>query len=87
MSLKQAIKKRCIDCVPYKSEKAEGFCNDCALNNQSLTNLKKIKVYCKWCCNGYNPKDFCTSPECSLYIYRDGHNPARKGLGGNLPKS
>ena len=78
----QAIKKRCKDCMPIKSEFNNDFCNDCQLKNTSLTNLKKIKAYCLWCMNGSKKEILlCTDKSCSLWIFRNGHNPNRKGIG------
>ena len=79
----KAINLRCKDCQP--ESKTEFFCVGCVLKNDALSNLKKIKAYCKWCCNNYNPNDYCSSQECSLYIYKNGRNPARKGIGNKSP--
>ena len=68
MHPRKAIKLRCKDCQP--ENKTDELCIGCALKDESLTNLKKIKAYCKWCCNGYNPKDWCNNPDCSLYKFR-----------------
>ena len=45
--------------------------------------LKAIRAKCLDCCCG-NVAEVtrCPCTDCPLYIYRDGHNPARKGLGG-----
>lgn len=83
----KAIRQRCADCQPIRSELDKSLCKECQLKNYALTNLKKIKAYCKWCCNKYSPKDWCSSPECSLYIYRFGKNPSRQGIGGKLNKN
>ncbi len=49
----------------------------------SLTPLRSIRLQCIECMgfSEYEPK-YCTSPLCSLYPYRLGSNPERKGLGG-----
>ena len=44
---------------------------------KKLTQGKAIKEYCIEHCNG---KD-CIDRECPLFIYRDGHNPFRRGIG------
>ncbi|MBN2546972.1 MAG: hypothetical protein JXB50_14320 [Spirochaetes bacterium] len=74
MTPKQAIKKRCRDCQP--ENKTDSLCKDCQLADNSISNLKKIKRYCKdFCCNGYNPAVYCNDSDCSLFIYRNGKNP------------
>ena len=52
-----------------------------------MTPLKAIRLKCLDCCCGsvYEVK-LCPSEDCPLYPYRLGHNPARKGLGGNFAK-
>lgn len=48
-----------------------------------MTPLKAIRLKCLDCCCGQmNEVKNCPCLDCPLYIYRDGHNPARKGLGG-----
>ena len=51
--------------------------------SQILTPVKAIRAHCLHCC-GYSPKEvrLCTVESCSLYPYRMGHSPARKGKGG-----
>lgn len=48
-----------------------------------MTPLKAIRVFCVQC-QGENQKatKFCTRPDCPLYTYRQGKNPARQGIGG-----
>lgn len=50
--------------------------------NNSLTPLKAIRKKCLDC-SCFQPKEvkLCPMTECTLYPYRFGHNPARKGLG------
>jgi hypothetical protein len=75
---KKAIKLRCKDCLFDDSLKE--LCKNCELNNNLLTNLKKIRKYCLWCCNGQkNEVELCPSLECSLYQYRFGKNTNLKG--------
>lgn len=46
--------------------------------------LKAIRRYCLGCSNGSsNEVKLCTVTSCELYEYRSGHNPYRKGKGGN----
>ncbi len=49
-----------------------------------LTPLKAIRVYCLECYCGH-PKEVrcCDSHDCSLYKYRFGKNPNRKGIGNS----
>jgi len=46
-----------------------------------LTPLKAIRLKCLECAGSFKAIKNCTSAECSLYIYRLGHNPQRKGIG------
>lgn len=47
------------------------------------TPLKSIRAFCVEC-QGGNQKAtiLCISLDCALYAYRQGKNPARKGIGG-----
>lgn len=47
-----------------------------------LTPMKAIRAKCLDCCCG-NPYEVtkCPITDCTLYPYRDGHNPNRKGIG------
>lgn len=49
---------------------------------EELTPLKAIRAKCIDCSGGsvYEPAH-CTVERCPLYIYREGHNPKRKGVG------
>ena len=51
-----------------------------------LTPLKAIRAKCLDCCCG-NPNEvrLCPVRDCTLYPFRDGHNPNRKGLGNRNP--
>lgn len=52
-----------------------------------MTPLKAIRLKCLDCCCGQMMEvKNCPCSDCPLYIYRDGHNPARKGLGRDLSK-
>ena len=53
------------------------------LCQEELTPLKAIRAKCIDCSGGsvYEPAN-CTVERCPLYIYRDGHNPKRKGVSG-----
>lgn len=48
------------------------------------TPLKAIRAKCLDC-SVYQPKEVknCTCTDCSLYPYRFGNNPRRKGIGCN----
>jgi len=50
------------------------------------TPLKAIKAKCLDC-SCYSPKEVkeCVIKECSLYPYRVGKNPNRKGIGNKNP--
>lgn len=52
------------------------------LCQEELTPLKAIRAKCIDCSGGsvYEPAN-CTVERCPLYIYREGHNPKRKGVG------
>jgi hypothetical protein len=57
-----------------------------------MTPMKAIRAKCLDCCCGQsNEVRLCPISDCSLWPYRDGHNPARKGLGNKnasfLPNS
>ncbi|MBU0478762.1 hypothetical protein KKC91_09385 [bacterium] len=50
-----------------------------------LTPIKAIRKKCLDCmCNQSKEVKLCTSPNCPLYPYRLGKNPARKGIGGKI---
>jgi len=46
-------------------------------SDKKLTQGQAVKQYCINHCNGKS----CTDIECPLFIYRDGHNPSRTGIG------
>ena len=49
------------------------------------TPIKAIRAKCLDCCCGIQSEvRNCPTPDCPLYPYRMGHNPARKGLGGKI---
>jgi len=76
---RKAILLKCKDCDADRERfKSDNFCINCQLKDTKLSNLKKIKQYCKWCLNGHRP-DICSSPDCSLYIFKNGKNPNLKG--------
>lgn len=50
-----------------------------------LTPIKAIRAKCLDCmCNQATEVRLCPMTDCSLYPYRMGHNPNRKGMGGNI---
>lgn len=52
------------------------------------TPLKAIRAKCLDCmCDQPSEVRICPSEACPLWPYRMGHNPARKGLGGNFVRS
>lgn len=52
------------------------------------TPLKAIKKPCRECA-GDSPKEvwLCLSKDCSLFPFRQGHDPGRKGKGGPMRKN
>lgn len=51
-----------------------------------LTPIKAIRAKCLDCMAGSkNEVKKCVIPECSLFEFRFGKNPARKGLGPKNP--
>jgi hypothetical protein len=48
-----------------------------------LTPLKAIRENCMECSGNANEVRLCPIKNCPLYLYRFGHNPKRKGVGGN----
>lgn len=61
-------------------------------NNGILTPVRAIRAKCLDCmCGQATEVRLCPITDCSLYPYRMGHNPSRKGKGGNAghfaPKS
>lgn len=49
-----------------------------------LTPIKAIRAHCLDCmCGQVNEVRLCPISDCPLYPYRMGHNPNRKGKGGN----
>ena len=61
----------------------------CALNNNSLSSLKRIRSHCLDCVQTTYEVTACegnvilpTPHKCHLWGYRSGKNPKRKGKGG-----
>lgn len=87
---KRAIRVEC--CLCQNSPVFHGCTSEaCKLNDQSMSNLKKIKAHCITCVpeqsiHGVKKCDGKVSSPyphlCNLHQYRLGHNPARKGMGG-----
>lgn len=54
------------------------------MTNTILTPMKAIRAKCLDCmCGQGNEVRLRPVTDCSLYPYRMGHNPSRKGKGGN----
>jgi hypothetical protein len=52
---------------------------------RELTPLKAIRINCLECQSGSRKAvRTCNTVDCPLFIYRFGHNPARRGIGGGL---
>ena len=50
---------------------------------KKLTPMRAIRAKCIDCmCGSANEVKLCPSDDCSLYSYRFGKNPSRKGLCG-----
>lgn len=53
-----------------------------------MTPLKAIRLKCIDCmCGQIYEVAKCPCDDCSLYQYRMGHNPSRKGHGGSFSKT
>lgn len=53
-----------------------------------LSPLKAIRQKCLDCmCNQPAEVRLCPCDDCPLYPYRMGHNPNRKGIGGNFERA
>ena len=57
------------------------------MDEDRLTPLQAIRAKCLDCTCG-SPAEVraCPCEDCSLYPYRMGHNPARKGKGGGFKR-
>lgn len=60
----------------------------CKLNDDTLSNLKRIKAHCMDCLGAPNSfavrqcdGKFMSGDICSVHPFRLGHNPNRKGIG------
>lgn len=49
-----------------------------------LTPLRAIRAKCLDCAESTHEVRHCPIPDCPLWPYRMGHNPARRGIGGNV---
>ncbi len=50
------------------------------------TPLKSIRLKCVDCMGGIQKEiELCPIEDCSLYLYRFGKNPSRKGVGNKAP--
>lgn len=53
--------------------------------SEILTPVKAMRAKClDCCCNQPTEVKLCPITDCPLYPYRMGHNPNRKGKGGNV---
>ncbi len=52
------------------------------MDTDKLTPMRAIRAKCLDC-SGWSAHEvrLCPMEQCPLYIYRDGHNPKRKGVG------
>jgi len=85
---KEAILIQCRDCMNTTAFRG---CDSviCKLNDDKLSNLKRIKAHCMTCIgapNAYAVRQcdgkLMSGDICSLHPYRLGHNPKRRGIGG-----
>jgi hypothetical protein len=81
-----AVREKCRNCSSWATRWKQ--CGPefaaCPFNKHhpvKLSCLKKIRAYCLDCCLGnWSEVKQCPSKDtCSLYPYRDGHDPARAG--------
>ena len=56
---------------------------------KKLTPINSIRAKCIECSGGsLKEVQFCVIPECTLYLFRMGKNPNRKGIGNkNISKT
>ncbi len=53
------------------------------MTNKRQTPLQAIREKCLDCCCGSRSEvKLCPCNDCSLWLFRAGHNPARAGIGG-----
>ena len=95
MTSRQAIRQHCLDCcLGNRAEVAActstacifyPYCTGHRAEGQTMTPLKAIRAYCLDCGEPgkYISVRNCPIKKCSLYQFRLGHNPCRKGKGGN----
>jgi hypothetical protein len=85
----KAIRKFCLSCYGGNTAEVSTCPDECELwalrsgkGIKGESTLKAIKKKCLWCMNGsrQDVRD-CPTKNCEIYIYRLGHNPARKGIG------
>ncbi|MFX0135313.1 MAG: hypothetical protein ACFFDN_16835 [Candidatus Hodarchaeota archaeon] len=88
----QTIKKFCLLCYGNVSKEVESCTDDCNLwpfrfgtKKKGEKPLKAINKTCQKCLNEKNVKK-CPNNDCLLFSYRFGHNPTRKGVGGQLTR-
>lgn len=90
----KSVRKQCLFCMDNQSNEitlcpSDGKTTDkCPLWNFrfgkriiGVSVMKAIKTYCKICVEIVARK--CPFSECSLFPYKQGRNPARKGIGGD----
>lgn len=96
MSPLKAIHKFCVHCVgekPHDVKQCGSTEKDCNLyplrfgkkpENGKYKILKEIRKKCTWCMGG-NVRDIanCLTPNCHLFQFRFGKNPALKGKRGS----
>jgi len=89
----KAIRRKCLECTGWNNPIEVKNCNspNCPLyplkmgrRKKGTSPLRQIRKHCLECMGGSSSqvKD-CVSVSCPIHCYRSGHNPKRKGIGGN----
>ena len=52
--------------------------------DKKITPLKAVRNFCFDCQKSYRAIKNCKQEKCHLWIFRFGHNPARKGKNGSI---
>lgn len=69
------------DGIPYEVCSLYGFRFGKKPRRGRIKVLRAIRKKCLECCCGSSHEvDLCTNPNCSLFEYRKGHNPKRRGI-------
>ena len=90
----RAIRRKCLECTGGHLPSEVKNCTnpDCPLyhlrmgrGKKGISPLKQIRKHCLECMGGsYVLVKECCSTNCPIHQYRFGHNPKRKGIGGDI---